>query len=362
MNAIGKRTTIDDLAKSLGLTKSTVSRALNDYPDISEATRLRVRHAASVQNYRPLSHAQAIKTGRVRSIGLVLQVSEHDGHRPFLANFLAGITEGAALHDWTLTLATASSTTDTIRLLEKLSQERKADGFILPRTYLKDRRIDALRNGHVPFVLYGRTEDIAECAWYDIAGETAMQEAVAELFRLGHRRIGFLPGGEGYNYTKLRTEGYLEGLAQAGLSQDPALIGSNAVNKQQGADATQKLLLQNEPPTAILCSVDHAAIGAYDAIRSCGLEVGKEVSIIAYDGVPEGAVLNPQLSTYAVDTKHAGARLAELLIRRVRGEAAQTLREIGNARFLDRGSHGPCLLTSNDLAALIKLKSNHREE
>ncbi len=85
----------------------------------------------------PLSHAQAIKTGRVRSIGLVLQVSEHDGHRPFLANFLAGITEGAALHDWTLTLATASSTSDTIRLLEKLSQERKADGSFYREPMLK---------------------------------------------------------------------------------------------------------------------------------------------------------------------------------------------------------------------------------
>ncbi len=136
-----------------------------------------------------------------------------------------------------------------------------------------------------------------------------MQNAVAELYRLGHRRIGFLPGGIGYNYTKLRTEGYLDGLAKVGLELDAALIGPNAVNKQQGADATHSLLCQDIPPTAILCSVDHAAIGAYDAIRSMGLEVGKEVSVIAYDGVPEGAILNPQLSTYAVDTKHAARAL-----------------------------------------------------
>ncbi|MCF4098312.1 LacI family DNA-binding transcriptional regulator [Maritalea mediterranea] len=362
MNAIGKRVTIDDLAKSLGLTKSTVSRALNDYADISEQTRLRVRNAATAMNYRPLSHAQAIKTGRVRSIGLVLQVSEHDGHRPFLADFLAGITEAAADHDWTLTLATATSASDAVRLLEKLSQERKADGFILPRTYIDDIRIDALRAAQVPFILYGRTANIADCAWYDIAGEVAMEQAVATLHKLGHSRIGFIPGGEGYNYTKLRRDGYINGLEQNKLALDDQLIADNAVNKQQGYAATRELLAQPNPPTAIICSVDHAALGAYGAIRSLGLRVGQDVSIISYDGIPEGAVLSPELSTYAVDNKQAGARLAELLIRRVRGEPPQQLREIGQARFLDRGSHGPLTLSSDQLAAKIELKSDHREE
>lgn len=353
MNAIGKRTTIDDLAHSLGLTKSTVSRALNDYPDISEKTRLRVRNAATALSYRPLSHAQAIKTGRVRSIGLVLQVSEHDGHRPFLADFLAGITEASAAQDWTLTLATANSTSDAVRLLEKLSQERKADGFILPRTYSEDTRIDALRAAHIPFVLYGRTDNIADCAWYDIAGEAAMFEAVETLYNLGHRRIGFVPGGAGYHYAKLRLQGYRDGLAAVGLDFDDQLVSANAVDKPQGFDAVSQLLRLKQPPTAIVCSVDHAAVGAYDAIRSLGLKIGHEVSLISYDGIPEGAVLSPELSTYSVDTNHAGARLADLLIRRVRGEAPQDLREIGKARFLDRGSHGPVLLSSADLAAQI---------
>ncbi len=298
----------------------------------------------------------------MRSIGLVLQVSEHDGHRPFLADFLAGITEASAAYDWTLTLATADSTADTVRLLEKLSQERKADGFILPRTYSEDARIDALRAAHIPFVLYGRTENIADCAWYDIAGEAAMFEAVETLCQLGHRRIGFVPGGEGYHYAKLRFQGYRDGLGAVGLPFDEQLVSLNAVDKAQGLEAVSQLLNLAEPPTAIICSVDHAALGAYGAIRALGLRVGREVSLISYDGIPEGAVLSPELSTYAVDTKHAGARLAELLIRRARGESPQDLREIGHARFLDRGSHGPMLLSSSDLAAKIALKPHHREE
>lgn len=90
-----RRVTISDLADYLNLTKGTVSRALNGYDDIAENTRLRVKRAAEQLNYRPLSHAQAIRTGRVRSLGLVLQVNEHDGHRPFVAEFLAGLSEAA---------------------------------------------------------------------------------------------------------------------------------------------------------------------------------------------------------------------------------------------------------------------------
>jgi len=85
------RVTINEVADALHLTKSTVSRALNGYPDISEATQLRVKRMAERMNYQPLSHAQAIKTGRTRSLGFVLQLADHDAQRPFLAEFLAGL-------------------------------------------------------------------------------------------------------------------------------------------------------------------------------------------------------------------------------------------------------------------------------
>ena len=103
------RVTITTLAESLGLAKGTVSRALNGYPDISDATRARVMNAAKRMGYAPMAHAQAIRTGRVRALGIVLQVGEHDAQRPFLAEFLAGLTTAASAENWTLTLATAST-------------------------------------------------------------------------------------------------------------------------------------------------------------------------------------------------------------------------------------------------------------
>lgn len=338
---LAKRVRIVDLADHLGLTKGTVSRALNGYSDISQSTQLRVRRAAERLGYRPLSHAQAIRTGRVRSIGLVLQMNEHDGHSAFVADFLAGLSEAASAEDWTLTVATASSDETTTDLLERLNRERKADGFILPRTKLDDRRIRFLRRHDIPFVLYGRTADPSGCAWFDIKSEAAMEDAVTTLAALGHRRIGFVPGPEDYTYASLRRDGYLAGLAKAGLPVDPALIAQPAVARGSGAASVGALLDLARPPSAIVCSVDGAALGAYDAARARGIEIGRDLSLISYDGIPEATLLDPPLSTFSVDIRGAGERLAQMLIRRCRGEAVEELRALGHATFEARGSHGP---------------------
>lgn len=335
-----RRVTISDVAAYLDLTKGTVSRALNGYDDISESTRLRVRRAAEHLGYRPLSHAQAIRTGRVRSLGLILQVNEHDGHRPFVAEFLTGVSEAASREDWTLTVATAENDEDTLRLLKKIGDDGKADGFILPRTQINDPRISFLRDQSTPFVLYGRTGDEAGCAWYDIKGEEAMADAVTRLAALGHRRIGFVPGADGYMYSELRRIGYRTGLGEVDLPFDPALVAAEAVDRTGGADAADRLLDLPNPPTALVYAVDQAAFGAYDVAHRRGMVIGRDLSLIAYDGVPESSFMHPPLSTYQVDARKAGERLAALLIQRARGADPEDLRELDSARFLGRGSHG----------------------
>ena len=335
------RVTISDMADALGLTKSTVSRALNGYPDISEATQLRVKRMAEKLSYQPLSHAQAIKTGRTRSLGLVLQFSDHDAQRPFLAEFLAGLSTGAHAEGWTLTVASSDSHADMIETFRALLRDGKADGFILPRAMRDDPRVQLLRDADVPFVLFGRQVDASGCAWFDILGEDAMRDAVTHLVNLGHRRIGFINGGTQYAYAALREDGFREGMLKAGLSVDNDLIAQDAVTIADGAQAAARLLDQDAPPTALVCAVDFAALGAYQAVVARNLQVGLDVSIVGYDGVPEGAHAQPKLTTFSVDNKAAGERLSSLLIRRIRGEPLTDLRETASASFVERGSTGP---------------------
>ena len=165
-----------------------------------------------------------------------------------------------------------------------------------------------------------------------------MADAVVHLHRLGHRRIGFINGAASYTYSHLRHAGYHAGLDRAGLQHDPALEIDGARLPEEGERAAHALLSRPKPPTAIVCAIDAAALGVYRTARSLGLTIGQDLSLISYDGAPEGAFVDPPLSTYRVDVRTAGERLAHLLIDLVRGAAPERLREYARATFLDRGS------------------------
>lgn len=348
------RVTINDVAEALGVAKGTVSRALNNYPDISEATRQRVRRTADALGYRPLAQAQAIRTGRSRAIGLVLQTDVPGAQRPFLSDFLAGVSKAASDASWTLTVAVSGGGTEMLTTMERLFDERKADGFIVPRTFAHDARADLLRRRGVPFVLYGRLHDIRDSAWFDVLGEEAMREAVARLADLGHERIAFVNGGMEYNFSHLREDGYRAGMGASGLLIDETLVLDGAMTTETGARATRYLLSLDAPPTAIVFAVDMAALGAFPAAQDLKLEIGRDLSVISYDGIPECAWTRPPLTSFRVDNRMAGAKLAELLIRAVRGEQPETLRETAHATLWPGGSDRAPGRTSADLARYVR--------
>ena len=336
------------------MTKSTVSRALNSYPDIAPRTRSRIERAAAELGYRPLSQAQSIRTGRARSLGFVLATYDHDSYRPFLAGFLAGISRSANAHGWDLTLTTAASPQASLEAISRLAVERKADGFILPRPEIDDRRISLLRAEEIPFVLFGRNDGAGRCAWYDIVSEDAIRDAVSRLHRLGHRRIGFVNGGEQYCYSRYRLQGYREGLAACDLRFDERLVVTNAATSARGEAAALQLLRNDLPPTAIVYAVDMAALGLYRAAARLRLTIGQDISVISYDGIPEGRQIHPTLTTFSVDRVCAGERLATQLINLIRGGEPESLRETEYATLIAGESDRPPIRSSEDFAALLR--------
>ena len=168
-----------------------------------------------------------------------------------------------------------------------------------------------------------------------------MERAVLRLAGFGHRRIGFINGLSHYMYASLRRAGFCRGLEKAGLFVDEDLIRDGAIDKQHGEQEGAILLDLSEPPTAIICALDMAALGVYRAAEARGLVVGADLSIIGYDGLPEGEFATPPLTSFSVDNRQAGECLADLLIKRIRGEAPETLRQLGEATLVARASDGP---------------------
>ena len=189
--------------------------------------------------------------------------------------------------------------------------------------------------------MFGRTRDSRNRAWFDILGEAAMGEAVSRLAGFGHRRIAFINGLPDYTYATLREDGFRDGMAAADLGVDEELIVQGIATVAAGELAGAMLLSLDAPPTAVVCATDKAGLGVCRAAAARGLRLGRDLSVIAYDGIPESALAQPPLTTFEVDQVQAGTRLASLLIRRCRGAAPDELRETALARLREGGTDGP---------------------
>lgn len=341
--AVAGGVTIADLAAELGITKSTVSRALNGYPDISEATRERVRALAEANGYLASSAARNLKRGRRETIGVVLPVHSGTMSQPFLAEFFDAVSRTLHASGYDLLTATARSREDVLVAHDRLIAARKVDGFILPRTEVRDARIALLREKGVPFVTHGRSAHQAHHAWFDIDNVAAFQSAVAHLSRLGHRRIGFVGGPESFNFTSQRLEGYRSGMHEAGLSVDEDLVVSGLLDAPSGLQNGHRLLGLAAPPSAIICATDAVAVGVMRALRERGLRAGRDVAVIGYDDVPLAAFLDPPLTTFSQQIIKSGERVAGMLLELISGARPEDLQELHDAVFVRRASDGGLL-------------------
>ncbi len=278
MGSRGK-VTIDALARELGLAKSTVSRALNGYPDIAEETRARVQEAALACGYAASSLARCLKRGRVDSVGIVLPGEQLDISSPFLVQFLRGATKVLEDRGVDLLVANSPSPERWQETYDRLIVTRKVDGFILTRTLSDDPRMAYLREKGAPFVAFGRTATADDFAWLDVDCGAAAAEAVAHLGTLGHRRIAHVAASATVNFARIRREAVREKLTELDL-YDPALIVEAGLSADEGRAATAGLLNLDQPPTALICDLDLLAFGAMAALRDLGLTAGRDVSVL----------------------------------------------------------------------------------
>jgi len=349
------RVTINDVAQHLGVAKGTVSRALNNYGDVSAAMRERVAAAAHELGYKPSSLARRLTRGRADTVGMVLIVNGAQLYHPFLAQFLDGVSTSLRRRGHDLLLLTAPSAGAAVGEYEALAQLRKVDGFLLIRTEASDPCVRFLQDKGLPFVTYGRVEGDNSHPWFDIDNEAAMVEAVGHLAALGHQRIGLVAAPFRLNFARLRLNGFRRGMAAAGQAPENAPVETaTAMDSEAGRTAALRLLRAPAPPTALVCMTDVLAIGAYAAARDLCLEVGRDLSVIGYDGLPTGAFLDPPLTTFDQSSGHYGADVADMLLDLIDGIATEQPRRLERARFVTRGSHGPPRLRPHELAALIR--------
>ncbi len=329
------------LSTQLGLSMTTVSRALNGYADVSESTRARVIDAAREAGYQPNPVARRLALGRAEAIGLVLPNAFGDLMDPFFAELLRGMASVVDKANLDLLVAAAPAGPSELRAYRRLVEGQRVDGLIVGRTRAHDERIEYLLDQDFPFVCHGRTLTDRDYAYLDIDGEAGFRLLTQRMLDFGHRRVGLINPPSSLMFGAMRRRGYEETLREAGLCVDLSLIAEGEMTEETGYDAAQNLLSLADPATALLCGNDSIAVGAMHAVKAAGLQVCQDVSVAGYDDLPISRYTEPALTTLRQPIRDAGARIVEMLLARLSGTPAAELQELWAPTLIERRSDGP---------------------
>ena len=333
---------LKELAGNLGLSQTTVSRALNGYPEVNEATRLRVAEAATRLGYRANASARRLATGRAGAVGIVYSTNE--GYGPHTSEFLGGLGARLAADEIDVLVSTVDSFDDEIAAYRRAIASKKIDAIVLHSPRPRDRRAEVLSELGFPFILHGQTQSGAKHAWLDIDNAAAIERATDHLVSLGHRDIALLNGPKGLTFANHRETGYRQAMQRHGLAINPALMSNGMFTDETGFRLAQAMLERKPRPTAILAGSMMTALGVFRAIRSAGMVLGKDVSMIAHDDVfpyLNADNMVPSMSTTRSSIRAAGTRIAELLTQMLAGKSAAEIHEVWSVEMVLRESTGP---------------------
>lgn len=333
--------TIKDIARKVGKSITTVSRALNDYDDIGQETKELVRQTAREMGYIPNATAQRLQKRTTDTIGLILPTFAPRFSDPFFSEFLSGVGNQASELGFDMLVSTRAPGEQEMKSYQSDVATHRIDGFILVRTRWKDARIAYLKEANFPFVAFGRTSGDVDFPFVDEDGEVGLGLIVDHLVQLGHRRIAFITAPENITFTHHRLAGARAALKKHDLEADPEMIVTGDLTQRGGYECASSLLDLPQPPTAIAAFNDLMAFGAMSAAQDRGLVVGRQVSITGFDNIPMAEHAHPTLTTVHQPIYQIGRRVCELLIRLIRNELLDTTQVILQPSLVVRRSTGP---------------------
>ncbi|SFS12222.1 substrate-binding domain-containing protein [Yoonia litorea] len=336
---------LKELSKNLGLSQTTVSRALNGYPEVSDATRLRVQEAAKAHNYSPSNRAKGLATGRALAIGHVIPVSNrHEMVNPIFGDFIAGAGETYSRRGYEMVLSVVDDENEH-KVYESLSSRRAVDGVVVHGPRMGDSRIAHLQKIGLPFAVHGRASGLdSTYTWLDVNNRRAFERATNFLIDLGHRRIAIINGLEVMDFAYRRREGYKSALGANDLPIDPKIMRSGEMTEVFGYESARDMLDDDDAPTAFVCSSLVCALGARRAIEERGLVMGKDVSIVTHDDalsyLQNGRDV-PIFTATRSSVREAGRRLAQMLLDQIANPQSPPQQELLEAELMVGSSTGP---------------------
>ncbi len=331
---------IKDIAKKVNRSITTVSRALNDYDDVSPETKQLILKTAKEMGYSPNTFAQRLQKQKSDTIGLVLPTFSPRFSDPYFSELLAGIGNKAADLGFDLLVSTRLPGPEEIETYIKLIEGERVDGFIVVRTRKKDSRIDYLLAKNFPFVAFGRTDNCDHFSFVDEDGYYGMQLVAEHIANLNHKIIGAITPPLNLAFTEKRLNGLRDGLSKFHIDLMKSYIKTGDLTQKSGYQLGGELLDLSEKPTAIIAFNDLMAFGVMSAAQQRGFEVGEDISVTGFDDIPMSEYSHPPLTTVHQPVYQIGSKVCDMLVKIIQEEVEDEAQVLLKPNLVIRQSSG----------------------
>lgn len=334
--------TLQDIADELGLSRATVSRALNDFPEVGAKTKKRVQEAAKRLGYRPNLHARKLVTGRSGVVALLVQEEKNSLLDLSTDSFLGRLTHSLARHDLDLVVRLISSE-EKAEPYKRFATRNFVDCIIINAPHVDDYRIEALEEANAKYVVHGRDIRHQGYAYYDIDNFGAGKQAADYLCDLGHERLAILLSDTSLAFAASRLEGFENAVSERDGRSVELLIDDHQSHFAYAV--AKRALSRSDRPTAIYCANGlFQAIGVYRAAREVGLNIPVDLSVIAHDDdISQGQTneFSPPLTVTRRPINDACEPLAQMVLDLIEDKPASRMQRVDSVDLVVRGSTAP---------------------
>jgi LacI family transcriptional regulator len=303
---------LETIAKLAGVSRSTVSRVINNSPNVSDEVRDRVQIVLTQTNFQPNIAARSLAAGHTQVIGLVIPATiSRLFSDPFFPLLIQGVSSACNSRDHSVMLWLAEPEYER-RMIRQILYNGIIDGVIISSAIINDPLVDALQERNIPFVMVGEPRAAQHINFIDVDNDAGAQRAVLHLARLGYKRIATITCALNTEVGLARLAGYRQALYLSGLQEESTLIYEGDFSTESGYQGAKRLLPIK--PDAIFVASDPMTQGTYRALAESGVRIPEDIAIVGFDDLPFSAHLTPPLTTVRQPVINMGSVAVETLI------------------------------------------------
>lgn len=338
-----EKLSIDEVAAKAFVSRSVVSRVLNNRPNVSDEAKKRVMKVIKKYNYQPSPAARGLAKSHNFEIGILApRRSDEALGNGFWSLLHLGIFEASIQKGYYVTMAPISTDKDK-KINQYILDSKRLDGYILLTQEVTNLVIKELEKLEIPVVLIGHGQNKPNFNSIDVNNFESAYQATNHLIKLNHKHIGIIIANLEMKESTDRLEGYKKALQDAQIPFDQNYVAVGDYSQQHGFNTMNRWIKQKLNLSAVFCTSDTIALGALSALEKENISVPEEISVIGFDDLPFSQYTHPPLTTIRQPIYQKGQQAANLLINQIQNKNTQTTHKNLKTELIVRESCGPSL-------------------